>query len=87
VPVNLGSSTDQVYLILYGTGFDTAGTSNVSVTVNGVNAPVLYAGSAGSPGLDQVNILLPAALSGTGNVNVQMAAGGIAANSVQITIQ
>jgi len=87
VAINLGSSTEQVYLILYGTGFDTAGTSNVSVTVNGVTTPVLYAGSAGSPGLDQVNILLPPSLSGTGNVNVQMAAGGIAANSVQIAIQ
>jgi uncharacterized protein (TIGR03437 family) len=86
-PISLGSSTDQVYLILYGTGFDTAGTSNVTATVNGVNAPVLYAGPGGSPGLDQVNVLLPASLAGTGSVNVQLTAGGVAANSVQITIQ
>ncbi len=55
-PINMGSSTDRVYLILYGTGLDTAGTSNVTVTATGVNAPVLYAGPAGSVGLDQVNI-------------------------------
>jgi len=86
-PINLGSSTDQVYLILYGTGFDTAGTSNVMATVNGVSAPVLYARPGGSAGQDQVNILLPASLAGTGNLNVQLTAAGIAANPVQITIQ
>jgi len=87
IAINMGSSTDKVYLILYGTGFDTAATSNVMVTVNGVNAPVLYAGPAGSVGLDQVNIQLPASLAGKGNVNVQLTAAGIAANPVQITIQ
>jgi uncharacterized protein (TIGR03437 family) len=86
-PINLGSSTDQAYLILYGTGFDTAGTSNVMATVNGVNAPVLYAGPGGSAGLDQVNILLPASLAGSGNVNVQLTAAGVVANPVQVTIQ
>ena len=87
-PVNMGSSTDTVYLILYGTGFDTAGTANVTATVNGVNAPVLYAGpGGGSPGLDQLNIQLPASLAGKGNVNLQMTAAGVAANPVQITIQ
>ena len=87
-PINLGSSTDQAYLILYGTGFDTVGTSNVMATVNGVNAPVLYAGPGGSAGLDQVNILLPASSpAGAGNVNVQLTAAGVAANPVQVTIQ
>jgi uncharacterized protein (TIGR03437 family) len=53
-----------------------------------VNAPVLYAGpQGGSPGLDQVNILVPAALGGKGNVNLQLTANGIPANAVQITIQ
>ena len=87
IAINMGSSTDKVYLILYSTGFDTAGTSNVMVTVNGGNAPVLYAGPAGSVGLDQVNIQLPASLAGKGNVNVQLTAAGVAANPVQITIQ
>ena len=86
-PINMGSSTDKIYLILYGTGFDTAGTSNVTVTVNGVNAPVLYAGPGGSVGLDQANIQLPASIAGKGNVNVQLTAAGVTANSVQVTIQ
>jgi uncharacterized protein (TIGR03437 family) len=74
-PLNMGSSGGQVYLILYGTGIAAAGTSNTQVTVNGANATVLYAGpQGGSPGLDQVNILLPASLTGKGNVNLQLTA-------------
>ena len=38
-------------------------------------------------GVDQVNVLLPASLAGEGNVNVQLTAGGTAANPVQVTIQ
>ncbi len=88
IPISLGSSTDQVVLILYGTGIAGAGTANTKVTINGVNATVLYAGpQGGSPGLDQVNVLIPASLSGKGNVNLQLTAGGVAANPVQITIQ
>jgi uncharacterized protein (TIGR03437 family) len=58
------------------------------VTIGGVKATVLFAGpQGGSPGLDQVNILIPASLAGKGNVNVQLIADGVAANPVQITIQ
>lgn len=87
-PINMGSSTDTVYLVLYGTGFDTAGASGVTVTVNGVNAPVLYAGPGGGyAGLDQVNVQLPASLAGEGNVNVRLTAAGIAENPAQIAVQ
>jgi uncharacterized protein (TIGR03437 family) len=87
-PINMGSGSDQVYLTLYGTGLSAAGMANITVTVNGVNAPVLYAGPQGSVmGLDQLNVQLPASLAGSGNVNVQLTASGIAANQVQITIQ
>ncbi len=86
-PINVGGG-NQVYLVLYGTGIAAAGTANVKVTVNGVTAQVLYAGSAGGfVGLDQVNILLPASLAGAGNVNIQLTANGISANPVQVTIQ
>jgi uncharacterized protein (TIGR03437 family) len=87
-PINMGAATDQVYLILYGIATEAAGTANTTVTVNGANATVLYAGAqGGSPGLDQVNILLPSSLAGKGDVNVQLTAKGTAANPVQITIQ
>ncbi len=87
-PINLGSATDQLILALFGTGLETAGTSGVTATVNGVKATVAYAGpQGGEPGFDQVNVLLPSSLAGAGNVNVQVTAGGVAANPVQVTIQ
>jgi uncharacterized protein (TIGR03437 family) len=87
-PINMGAPPDQVYLVLYGTGLQAAGTSGVTVTVNGVTTPVVYAGAQGAfTGVDQVNVLLPASLAGKGSVNVQLTANGTLANSVQVTIQ
>ena len=86
-PIDMGSATDQVYLTLYGTGIGAAGASGVTVTVGGVNAPVLYAGSGGFSGVDQVNVQLPSSLAGKGNVNIQLTASGTLANSVAVTIQ
>jgi uncharacterized protein (TIGR03437 family) len=83
-PINVSSG--QVYLILYGTGIRGAG-SNVTVTIGGVNAPVAYSGPAPStPGLDQVNVLIPAQLAGSGTVNIVLRAASIAANVVKITL-
>ena len=87
-PVSLGSSTDQAYLFLFGTGLQAAGTSGVTVSIGGTNVDVKYAGTQGSfAGLDQVNVVLPHSLAGSGNVTVQLTASGLAANSVQLTIQ
>jgi uncharacterized protein (TIGR03437 family) len=86
VPIVLGGGNTTV-LRLYGTGIAGAGTALTSATVNGTSVTVTYAGPAGADtGLDEVNILLPASLAGKGNVNVQVTAGGVAANPVQITI-
>ena len=86
-PINMGSATDKVYLTFYATGVQAAGMANVAVTVNGVSTPVLYAGSAGYAGVDQVNVLLPASLAGSGTVVLQLTASGISANTVQVAIQ
>ncbi len=87
-PVSLGSTGDQAYLFLFGTGFDAAGTSGVSVSVGGANIQPTFAGQQGAyAGLDQVNVPLPASLAGKGNVTIQLTANGLAANAVNITIQ
>jgi uncharacterized protein (TIGR03437 family) len=86
-PINMGSATDKVYLAIYATGVQAAGMANVAVTVNGVATQVLYAGNAGYSGVDQINVLLPASLAGSGTVALQVTAAGIAANTVQIAIQ
>ncbi len=85
-PINMGSATDKVYLAFYATGLQAAG-SNVAVTVNGVGTQVVYAGSSGFSGVDQINVLLPASLAGSGTVALQVTAAGIATNAVQILIQ
>jgi len=87
-PISMGSGSDQVYLSLFGTGLEGATAATTSVTVNGVAGTVVYLGPQGSvPGLDQINVLLPASLAGAGNANVQLSVGTVASNQVQITIQ
>jgi uncharacterized protein (TIGR03437 family) len=87
-PIAIGTGSASTYLVLFGTGIAEGGTALTTVTINGVAATVTYAGPAGSEsGLDQVNVLLPAKLAGSGNVNVQLTAEGVTANPVQITIQ
>jgi uncharacterized protein (TIGR03437 family) len=84
IPVTGGATS----LVLFGTGIAQGGTALTSAAINGVSAPVFYAGSQGGEnGLDQVNIQIPASLAGKGNVNVQLTTEGIAANPVQITVQ
>jgi uncharacterized protein (TIGR03437 family) len=93
-PINLGSSTDQAVLELFGTGIRGAGgASNVTVTVGNTQGTVQYAGAQGGGaagsyyGLDQVNVLLPRSLVGSGTVNVVLTASGQTANTVTVDIQ
>jgi uncharacterized protein (TIGR03437 family) len=49
---------------------------------------VTYAGPQGVfAGLDQVNVILPHSLAGSGEVTLQLSAMGIPANAVNLTIQ
>ena len=87
LPINLGPSTEQIYLEMYGTGI--RGAKSVTVTVGDLSVPVLYAAAApGFAGEDQVNIgPLPQSLAGKGSVNILLTADGQAANTVNVTIQ
>ena len=87
LPINLGPSTEQAYLEMYGTGIRSA--KNVTVTVGDLSVPVLYHLAApGYVGEDQVNIgPLPQSLAGKGSVNIVVTADGQAANTVNVTIQ
>jgi uncharacterized protein (TIGR03437 family) len=65
VPIDVSGS--PVYLSLYGTGFALASTTGSSCTVARQILPATYGGPQQQfPGLDQVNVLLPRSLAGTG---------------------
>jgi len=89
VPIDFGPATDQVFLILYGTGLrNRSSLSVVTVTVGGVNVPAQYAGAQGGfVGLDQVNALLPRDLAGRGEIDVVLSIDGQRANTVKINIK
>jgi uncharacterized protein (TIGR03437 family) len=87
LPINLGPATEQVYLEMYGTGVRNA--KSVTVTVGGLDVPVLFSGAApGFAGEDQVNIgPLPRTLAGQGTVAIVLDADGQLANTVTVTFQ
>jgi uncharacterized protein (TIGR03437 family) len=87
-PIALNSNS-TVYLSLYGTGIrNRTSLQNVTVAVNGISVPVLYAGPAPNfVGLDQVNISLPIALQGAGLTNVTVTVDGQTSNAVTIDLQ
>ncbi len=74
------------YLALYATGLDV--TSLPTVTVGGVNVPVVYAGSpACCIGLQQINIMLPPSLAGAGRVEMTVTdPSGKTSNVVEVVI-
>ncbi|NOT60222.1 MAG: DUF3500 domain-containing protein [Acidobacteria bacterium] len=88
-PIDLGATTDQVYLVAFATGLrNRTALSAVTCTIGGTNATVAYAGAQGSlVGLDQVNALIPRSLVGRGDAAVVLTVDGSAANSVTINIK
>ncbi len=89
VPIDLGASTDQVYLVGFGTGLrNRSSLSGVTATIGGTNASVLYFGSQGTyAGLDQFNLGIPRSLAGRGTVDVVLSVDGKTANTVTLNIK
>ncbi|MGH9938833.1 MAG: hypothetical protein ACREAM_21540, partial [Blastocatellia bacterium] len=77
-PIDLGDPNDQVFLVLFGTGFRyRQSLSGVSVTIGGGPVEVLYAGAQGGFfGLDQINLRLTQTLAGRGEVDVVLKVDG-----------
>ena len=88
-PIDPGAPTDQLFLVIFGTGFRSRSSlSAVSVSIGGVPAEVLYAGPAPDyVGLDQCNLRLDRQLSGRGTVDIEMIVDRIAANKVTVTMK
>jgi len=88
-PINVGTTTGQAVLILYGTGIrGFTSLDNMRCSVGGVSAPILYAGPQNSfAGLDQVNVQLPGELAGRGEVDVTLWVDGQLSNTVTVSFQ
>ena len=89
VSIDLGEPSDRVILQLFGTGLrHRSSWSNVSATIGAKTATVLYAGEQGTySGLDQVNVVIPFKLAGSGSVGVQVQVDGRVTNTVTIRIK
>jgi uncharacterized protein (TIGR03437 family) len=86
-PIDVGSGSMQVYLILYGTGIRNH-QSPVTAIIGTVSTTAAYAGAQGVfVGEDQINVLLPQSLKGSGLVSVTLTADGETTNAAQIEIQ
>lgn len=86
IPFDISDTTSQYFLLLFGTGIR-GWTGEVTAKINGVEAPVAYAGEQGEfEALDQLNIgpLPIAALSGRGVVVIEIVVDGVGANLVEI---
>ncbi|MCI0525676.1 MAG: hypothetical protein L0Y75_10475, partial [Acidobacteria bacterium] len=89
VPIDLGSETDQVFLILFGTGLRLrSALSAVTVAIGDVDCQVTFAGAQSSfVGLDQVNARLSRSLIGRGEVDVVLTVDGKPANTIKVSIK
>lgn len=89
LPLDLGPEGEQVFLILFGTGFrGRSALEAVTATIGNEEAEVLFAGGlAGFAGLDQANVRLPRSLAGKGEVSVLLMVDNRAANAVTVSVK
>jgi uncharacterized protein (TIGR03437 family) len=87
VPIDLGTASDQVVLELFGTGIRNY-SGAVSCQIGPATIAPFFAGPQGTyVGLDQVNVILPKSLRGSGSSPVVLTVDGQAANTVSVTFR
>lgn len=85
-PLRFDSTSDQVFLVLYGTGLRFG--QEVTAKIGPVDVNVSFVGAApGFAGLDQVNIQVPFALRGRGELEVVLYVDRAPANTVLINVR
>ncbi len=87
-PVNLGPETEQVYLVLYGTGARShSGLAQITAKLGETPVEVVSAGAQGAlVGMDQINLRVPRNLTSCGTLDVTLTIDGKAANKVQVAV-
>lgn len=86
VPIILRAESEQLFLLLFGTGMrHRTSLLATSARIGDLPVEVLYAGAQGNlAGLDQLNLRLPRTLAGRGLLNVQVTVDGRNTNTVQL---
>jgi len=89
LPIDFGEAADQLFLVLFGTGWrNRSAQDKVVAQVGDLNVPVLFAGAQGSyVGEDQINLQLPRSLAGVGEMSVAVTADGRLANLVKVAFK
>ncbi len=89
IPLDLGSSTDQLILVVFGTGCrNHSSLSNVTALIGGITSEVLFVGAQGSLiGVDQANIIIPREVAGKGDIDVKLQIEGKTSNAVTIAMK
>jgi len=88
LPIDFGSGSDQLFLILYGTGIrGRTSLSGLKVSLGNTTLDVLYAGPQNQyPGMDQLNVPLPRTLNPNQVATISITADGAAANTTSILL-
>ncbi|HWR54031.1 MAG TPA: hypothetical protein VN428_23175 [Bryobacteraceae bacterium] len=85
-PIDLGAPDDQVFVILYGTGFRNY--TSMRATIGGVEVDVTWAGAQPTfAGLDQINLRLPRVLAGRGELEVALTIDGKTTNLLDLEMR
>lgn len=85
-PIDLGAATDQVSLVLYGTGIRGYKTG-ITATLGGISVNPTFAVNPQLMGIDQVTLPIDRGLIGRGDVDVVLTVDGIATNTVKINVK
>ncbi len=85
-PIDLGSTADRTFLVLFGSGLRfRSALSGTTVKIGDVSTGVEYAGPQLTfVGVDQVNVVIPRTLAGQGEVDVLLTVDGKEANIVRV---
>lgn len=89
VPIDLSNGNDEVFLVLFGTGWRRRSSlSGAVLRAGGTDIPVVYLGPHPDlVGLDQLNALLPRSLAGRGQVELSLIVDGLSANTLRVSVR
>ncbi|MDX2034783.1 MAG: hypothetical protein SF339_29180 [Blastocatellia bacterium] len=85
IEINLEAKEDQVFLVLFGSGFRRSSLRSMDATIGGIETQVMFAGANPQlAGVDQINLQLPSDLRARGEVPLLLHVDDRLANPVTL---